>query len=150
MNTATVTVAPSTPTRTADYGPAPAGHAKAGRQVGGKGRKRPARWSRILRAGSTFLVDALELEALEAWLARNPSAAGSVKIRRLPPASVVLETVADVADKVGDAAAALGAAPAAAVAEAVETAAEAAADAAGELEGDGQAAARKRRRAERG
>jgi len=84
---ATVAVTRNRPTRTADYGPAPEGHPRHGRKVAG----RPARWTRQLRSGSTFLVDALELEALEAWAKAHPLLGRDLVIRRLPsrPAQVL-------------------------------------------------------------
>lgn len=84
---AVITIARNRPTRTADYGPAPEGHARAGRRIGLGATKRAARWTRQLRSGSTFQVDALELAALRAWLEANPGAAPDVKIRELPAAA---------------------------------------------------------------
>lgn len=84
MHAATVTIARNRPTRTADYGLAPAGHAKHGRKVGIGKARRPARWTRQLRSGSTFVVDAAELQALRGWLQANPTAARDVAIRELP------------------------------------------------------------------
>lgn len=81
---ATVTVARNRPTRTADYGPAPVGHPAHGRKVGQGDARRAARWTRQLRSGSTFLVDAEELDALEAWCQANPAAAVDLVIRKLP------------------------------------------------------------------
>lgn len=80
---ATVTVAKNRPTRTADYGPAPLGHPAHGRKVGQGDARRPARWTRQLRSGSSFPVDAGELQALEAWCRANPAAAADLVIRKL-------------------------------------------------------------------
>lgn len=81
---ATVTVARNRPTRTADYGPAPEGHPAHGRMIGTGKARRPARLSRILRAGSTFQVDVVELAALEAWRKANPTASSDLVIRLIP------------------------------------------------------------------
>lgn len=58
--------------RTADLGPAPEGHPAHGRQVGRGAAARPARWSLPLPARTSIPLDAAELEALEAWVQRQP------------------------------------------------------------------------------
>jgi hypothetical protein len=81
---ATVQVARNRPTRTADYGPAPEGHDLHGRKIGHGDARRPARWTRQLRSGSSFTVDAAELVALDRWCRANPAAAADLVIRPMP------------------------------------------------------------------